>query len=61
MRAQQGDDIVVPGRHVGDPDRHGRVDEVRGENGAPPYVVAWDDGHRAVVVPGPECKVVHRT
>ncbi|MCW2616545.1 MAG: hypothetical protein JWN08_3539 [Frankiales bacterium] len=60
MKAQLGDEIVVPGRHVGNPDRHGRIMEVRGEDGAPPYVVDWDDGHHAVVYPGAECRVVHR-
>ena len=59
MRAQSGDHIVVPGRHVGDPDRHGEIVEVRGQDGAPPYVVNWHDGHRGVVFPGPECRVVH--
>jgi hypothetical protein len=56
MRAQQGDRVTVPGRHVGDPERHGQILEVRGPDGSPPYVVRWDDGHEAVVCPGPEMR-----
>ena len=59
MRAVAGDRIVVPGRHVGSAERHGEVIEVRGADGQPPYLVHWDDGHRGVLSPGPECKVVH--
>ena len=57
MRAQQGDQVIVPGRHVGDGVRHGEVLEVRGPDGSPPYVVRWDDGHEAVVCPGPEMRI----
>jgi hypothetical protein len=42
MKAAVGDLIVVPGRHVGDGQRRGRVVEVRGDNGAPPYLVRWE-------------------
>ena len=56
MRAQQGDRVTVPGRHVGAAERHGEVLEVRGPDGGPPYLVRWDDGHEAVVCPGPEMR-----
>ncbi|MDN5857490.1 MAG: DUF1918 domain-containing protein [Pseudonocardia sp.] len=57
MKAAVGDRITVGGLHVGDPERHGEVLEVRGPAGAPPYVVRWDDGHEAVFVPGPGIRV----
>ena len=59
MRADTGDRIVVPGRHVGDAVRAGQVLAVRGADGAPPYVVKWDDGHEAVCWPPAEAKLEH--
>ena len=60
MRASVGDEITVPGLHVGDPARVGTVEEVRGPDGSPPYVVRWSDGHEAVFVPGPGVRVASR-
>ncbi len=51
MKAQVGDELVVRGRHVGDPDRTGVIIEVRGEEGAPPYLVRWSDGHESSFYP----------
>jgi hypothetical protein len=59
MRAVVGDHVTVPGRHVGEAERHGEVLEVRGADGGPPYVVRWDDGHEAIVVPGAEMRFTH--
>lgn len=53
MRANLGDHIVLAAQHVGEPTRAGRVVEVRGEDGGPPYLVEWSDGHTGVLVPGP--------
>jgi hypothetical protein len=33
--------------------REGEVIEVRGEDGGPPYVVRWGDGHEGLLYPGP--------
>jgi hypothetical protein len=44
---------------VGSPDHTSEIIEVRGPHGAPPYVVRHDDGHEAVVVPGPDASVEH--
>jgi Domain of unknown function (DUF1918) len=52
MNAQVGDELVVRGRHVGDPDRTGVIIEVRGEAGGPPYLVRWSDGHESSFFPG---------
>ncbi|GAA4288269.1 DUF1918 domain-containing protein [Georgenia daeguensis] len=53
MRARRGDHIVLAGEQVGHPVRDGEIIEVRGANGAPPYVVRWSDGHEATFFPGP--------
>ena len=51
MKAQVGDELVVRGRHVGDQDRRGVIIEVRGEDGGPPYLVRWSDGHESSFYP----------
>ncbi len=59
MRAEIGDVLHVRGRTVGTPERQGQVVEVRGPDGAPPYLVRFDDGHEALVFPGSDCVVEH--
>lgn len=61
MRAQPGDRIVLAGGHVGELVRDGEIIEVRGADGAPPYVVRWSDGREVLVFPGPdaELRVAH--
>ncbi|MEA5054300.1 MAG: DUF1918 domain-containing protein, partial [Propionicimonas sp.] len=44
---------------VGAADRRGVVTEVRGQNGGPPYVVRFEDGHTTVVFPGTDCEIKH--
>jgi hypothetical protein len=51
MKAQVGDELVVKGRHVGDPDRTGVIIKVIGEAGGPPYLVRWGDGHESSFYP----------
>jgi hypothetical protein len=52
MKANIGDKIIVGSPRVGIPDKVGEVVEVRGENGAPPYVVRWsDDAHEGLFFP----------
>lgn len=59
MRARRGDEIIVRGHVVGERARRGEVIEVRGDDGAPPYVVRWDDdGHESLFFPGSDA-VVH--
>ena len=43
MHAKSGDLITVHGRTLGEAERHGVIIDVRGSDGAPPYVVMWDD------------------
>jgi len=57
MRAHVGDAINVDSRHVGEHERVGVITEVRGPDGAPPYLVKWDDGKQAVFFPSADCTV----
>jgi hypothetical protein len=58
MRAKLGDRLILEGTHVGDRRRTGVVTELRHDDGSPPYVVRWlDDGHEALVFPGPDAHV----
>jgi len=59
MDAKVGDHLLVEGRTVGEGRREGEVVEVRGQDGGPPYVVRWTDGHQALVSPGPDAHVEH--
>lgn len=59
MRAEVGDQIAIPGRHVGDAGRVGEIIDVRGKDGSAPYVVRWSDGQEGICCPGPEARVVH--
>ena len=59
MRAEVGDRLHVHGRTVGTPDQTSEIIEVRGKDGAPPYVVRHPDGHEALVFPGPDASVEH--
>ncbi|MDQ4052362.1 MAG: DUF1918 domain-containing protein, partial [Actinomycetota bacterium] len=38
--------------------REGEVLEVHGDNGGPPFVVRWSDGHEGLTFPGPDAHVV---
>ncbi|MEU7002893.1 DUF1918 domain-containing protein [Nonomuraea sp. NPDC046570] len=60
MNAMAGDRILVHGKTVGEADRHGEIIEVRGEDGGPPYMVKFDDGHTGLVFPGPDAVIEHK-
>lgn len=57
MYGRTGDRLHVHGNVVGQPDRQGEIIEVRGQNGGPPYLVRFDDGHEALVYPGPDAVI----
>jgi uncharacterized protein DUF1918 len=59
LRASPGDRLIIKGHHQGEPERDGEILEVLGDNGAPPYMVRWDDGHVAEVYPGSDAYVQH--
>lgn len=58
MRAQAGDHLVVEGRTTDIPRQEAEVLEVRGDDGAPPYLVRWSDGHEGLLFPGPDAHIV---
>ena len=57
MRAKVGEMLVLKANHVGAADRAGEIVEVRGQDGAPPFLVKFDDGHEGLVFPGPDAVV----
>jgi hypothetical protein len=57
MQARVGDRLHVHANTVGQPDRSGKIIEVRGREGEPPYFVRFDDGHEGLVFPGPDAIV----
>ncbi|MFA1545725.1 DUF1918 domain-containing protein [Actinomadura chokoriensis] len=60
MNGRIGDRLHVHGNIVGQPDRTGEIIEVRGEDGGPPYLVRFDDGHETLVYPGPDAVIESR-
>jgi Domain of unknown function (DUF1918) len=59
MRAVVGDRLHVHGRVVGTSDQSSEIIEIRGLDGAPPYLVRRADGHEALVFPGADASVEH--
>jgi hypothetical protein len=58
MKAHQGDKLTIAGHRVGEPKRVGRIEEVRGVDGEPPYKVRWmDSDHVTLLFPGPDCSI----
>jgi len=57
MRAQVGDRIVVRSQHLGHESRHGVILEVHGDDGKPPYLVGWTDGHEALYFPANDAHI----
>ncbi|GAA4927011.1 DUF1918 domain-containing protein [Streptomyces coeruleoprunus] len=61
MEASVGDKLLVHGRRVGQHDRTAEIVEVLGDHGTPPYRVRFDDdGHEALMSPGPDAVVRHK-
>lgn len=58
MHASVGDRLVTESNKVDSPRREGEIVEVRGDDGAPPYLVRWEDGHEGLTFPGPDAHVV---
>jgi len=57
MRASIGDSLHIHTNHLGTDDQYGRIVEIRGADGAPPYLVEFPDGHTSLVFPGPDAVV----
>lgn len=61
MRASVGEFLVIASRHVDEHARVGVILEVHGEDGAPPYVVKWEDDETTTMVfPGPDAHAEKR-
>lgn len=58
MHASVGDRLVVESNRVDSPRREGEIVEVRGEDGGPPYLVRWTDGHEGLTYPGADAHVI---
>ena len=60
MRAEVGDRLVIHGHKVGDHERTGRILEIRGNDGSPPFVVEWtgQPGDH-LFFPGSDAEVIH--
>jgi hypothetical protein len=60
LRAQLGDRLIIHAHRTGETERDGEILEVLGDDGAPPYVVRWeDDGHVSRLYPGTDAYVQH--
>lgn len=58
MKAQVGDHIVITAPSTGGAVRDGEIIEVRGTDGAPPYLVRWTDSrNEALFYPGSDAHV----
>ena len=52
MHASIGDRLRIHSNQVGTSDHCGQIIEIRGADGAPPYMVQFDDGHERLIFPG---------
>ena len=59
LSAEPGARLVVRCHHQGEVQRDGEILKVLSEEGAPPYMVRWEDGHEAEVFPGSDMYVQH--
>lgn len=57
MRAKVGDTLHIHARHTAEPDQVGRITQIRGAYGAPPYLVEFPDGRVRLIFPGPDAVV----
>jgi hypothetical protein len=58
LRAQPGDRLVIRAHHSDEAEHDGEILEVLGEDGAPPYLVRWEeDGHVSRLYPGSDAYV----
>ncbi|WP_326822184.1 DUF1918 domain-containing protein [Streptosporangium sp. NBC_01639] len=62
MKADIGDRLVVESTHLGEPRRIGVITALHHPDGSPPYEVRWlDQDHEALVFPGPDAHIEHRS
>jgi hypothetical protein len=61
MRAAIGDTLHIHSHHLGTTEHLGEIIEVRGIDGAPPYLVQFRDGTTRLLYPGPDAVIEHPT
>ena len=66
MRAAVGDKLMIRGHAIGQRERQATIVQVRGADGAPPYMVHWnDDPHEVpeehLFFPGSDADIEHIT
>ena len=61
MKAATGDHLVIRSNHVGEPAREAEILEVRGQDGGPPFLVRYGDGHTGLIFPGADATIEHVT
>jgi Domain of unknown function (DUF1918) len=57
LHASPGDHLVIRGHRQGESQRDGEIVAVLGQEGKPPYLVRWEDGHEAEVFPASDAYV----
>jgi hypothetical protein len=59
VQATVGEHLLIHGNKVGAVEHTAEILEVRGEDGGPPYLVRFPDGHETLFFPGSDCTVQH--
>ncbi|MBR7829436.1 DUF1918 domain-containing protein [Actinospica sp. MGRD01-02] len=57
MRAAIGDTLHIHTNHLGTVEDLAEILEVRGTDGAPPYLVQFRDGRKRLLFPGPDAVI----
>jgi hypothetical protein len=57
MRAAIGDTLHIHTNHLGMSEDLAEILEVRGTDGAPPYLVQFKDGRKRLLFPGPDAVI----
>ncbi|HTJ72592.1 MAG TPA: DUF1918 domain-containing protein [Actinospica sp.] len=57
MRAAIGDTLHIHTNHLGTTEDLAEILEVRGTDGAPPYLVQFKDGRKRLLFPGPDAVI----
>ena len=59
MNVEVGDTLTVKAVRQGEAERHGKILEIHGQDGEPPYVVRWQDDHESLFFPSSGTVVEH--
>ncbi len=60
MQARVGDRLVVESKSAESHRVEGQIIDVRGPDGAPPYLVRWSDGREGLMFPGADAHVIRQ-